>query len=62
MRLEGKQFIQRSSGQRIGNTPEQMAAMVATIPMGRAGTPLFQQYADFVTGATLVVDGGRLLT
>jgi pteridine reductase len=48
--------------------PEQAARRAAETLLGRVGTPddvadavLFLARADFVTGATLVVDGGRLL-
>ena len=44
------------------------AKLVASTPLGRLGTPddavravLFLLENDYVTGTTLVVDGGRLL-
>ncbi len=48
-------------------TPESAAATIATIPLGRAGTPadvarsvafLASEYDGFITGATLDINGG----
>ena len=50
--------------------PEYIASMEAAIPLGRLGTPrdvanaflyLASDDADFVTGTTIVVDGGQLI-
>jgi 3-oxoacyl-[acyl-carrier protein] reductase len=53
------------------STPEQVAAMVATIPMGRAGTAedcvgayLFlasEALSGYVTGQVIEVNGGQLM-
>ena len=51
-------------------TPEARSAMLGTVPRGRIGTPeeiarasayLVSDYADFVTGEVLVMDGGQWL-
>jgi 3-oxoacyl-[acyl-carrier protein] reductase len=51
------------------DTPEQRAATAARSPMGRIGQPadvvgaivfLASPLASFITGHTLVIDGGRL--
>ena len=50
------------------DTPENMAAFVSTVPLGRGSTPkdvanaccyLASDEAEFVTGINLEVDGGR---
>jgi gluconate 5-dehydrogenase len=50
--------------------PDKVAAMAAKVPMGRLGTPddlagaivfLASSASDFITGQTIVVDGGRML-
>ena len=55
---------------RVLDTPEKMERAAAKIPMGRLGTPqdmvgpvlfLCSGEADYITGHTLVVDGGWLL-
>ncbi len=55
---------------RVLNTEEKMARASAKIPMGRLGVPedlvgpvlfLCSEEADYITGHTLVVDGGWLL-
>jgi NAD(P)-dependent dehydrogenase (short-subunit alcohol dehydrogenase family) len=52
------------------DNPDIFAEMVATVPMGRAGTPsdmaaaalyLCSPQSRFVTGANLIVDGGESL-
>jgi NAD(P)-dependent dehydrogenase (short-subunit alcohol dehydrogenase family) len=56
--------------QRVLDTPEKMNRAAAKIPMGRLGSPedmvgpvlfLCSEEADYITGHTLVVDGGWLL-
>ena len=49
-----------------GYTPEQRDKLVSTTPLGRIGTPedvaqaaIYLISADFVTGETIIVDGGR---
>lgn len=51
------------------DTPEQRAATIARSPLGRIGQPidvvgaivfLASPLADFITGQTLIIDGGRL--
>jgi NAD(P)-dependent dehydrogenase (short-subunit alcohol dehydrogenase family) len=55
---------------RVLDTPEKMNRAAAKIPMGRLGSPedmvgpvlfLCSDEADYITGHTLVVDGGWLL-
>ena len=55
---------------RVLNTPEKMANVAGRIPLGRMGTIedvarpvlfLCSSDADYITGHTLVIDGGRLL-
>ena len=61
-------------GRRVGmvlpNIPEYVAAMGASVPLGRLGTPrdvahavlfLASDEAAYVTGTTIVVDGGQIL-
>jgi 3-oxoacyl-[acyl-carrier protein] reductase len=62
--------IDRSAAERAGTTPEEVRSGVeAGIPLGRYGEPseyaaaavfLLSEAASFITGATLVVDGGML--
>lgn len=56
--------------QRIGNTPETMAATIASCPLGRMGQPeevaavvlfLASRHSSFVTGATINVSGGAMM-
>lgn len=49
-----------------GWTPEQAERLIATTPLGRVGSPddvaqavLYLLSADYVTGETIIVDGGR---
>jgi pteridine reductase len=49
-----------------GWTPEQAEKLIATTPLGRVGSPddvaravLYLLSADYVTGETIIVDGGR---
>jgi glucose 1-dehydrogenase len=53
----------------LANNPEQLAAVLKNIPLGRLGKPndvaamvafLASAEADYITGATFVVDGGLL--
>jgi glucose 1-dehydrogenase len=53
----------------LSNNPEQLAAVLKNIPLGRLGKPndvaamvafLASAEADYITGATFVVDGGLL--
>lgn len=52
-----------------GATPETMDKILARIPLGRFGKPedivktvLFLAGSDYITGQTIVIDGGRTLT
>ncbi len=56
--------------QRIGNTPETMAATIANCPLGRMGTPeevaavvvfLASEHSSFITGAAIMVSGGAIM-
>jgi len=58
------------AGSKLWATPEARRAMLGTVPRGRIGTPeeiarasayLVSDYADFVTGEVLVMDGGQWL-
>ncbi len=58
------------AGSRLWGTPEAHAAMLRTIPWGRIGGTeeiaraaayLVSDYADFITGEVLVMDGGQSL-
>ena len=53
-----------------GDTPENRARFVATVPLGRLSTPadvaraalwLASDDAEFITGVALEVDGGRCI-
>jgi 3-oxoacyl-[acyl-carrier protein] reductase len=59
-----------TGGMRAHRTPEFIAAMESAVPMGRLGTPrdvaqaclfLASDEAAFITGTTIVVDGGQIL-
>ena len=59
-----------TGGMRVHRTPEFIAAMESAVPMGRLGTPrdvaqaclfLASDEAAFITGTTIVVDGGQIL-
>ncbi|SHO64251.1 3-oxoacyl-[acyl-carrier protein] reductase [Pseudoxanthobacter soli DSM 19599] len=59
-----------TEGLTAGRGPSFIAAMTASIPLGRLGTPddigaaatyLASEEAGFVTGTTIVVDGGQIL-
>ena len=58
------------AGSQLWATPEVRAAMLKTIPRGRIGEPqviaqaaayLVSDFADFITGEVLVMDGGQWL-
>ncbi len=58
------------AGGKLWATPEVRATMLKTVPRGRIGTPeeiarasayLVSDYADFVTGEVMVMDGGQWL-
>ncbi len=58
------------AGGKLWATPEVRAAMLKTVPRGRIGTPeeiarasayLVSDYADFITGEVMVMDGGQWL-
>jgi NAD(P)-dependent dehydrogenase (short-subunit alcohol dehydrogenase family) len=58
------------AGAALWPTEEDRARVAATIPLGRIGTPeevawwaaaLSSRYADWITGETLVIDGGHWL-
>lgn len=58
------------AGEKLWAAPEARAAMLKTIPRGRIGRPeevahaaayLASDFADFITGEVLVVDGGQWL-
>ena len=49
--------------------PKERAAAIASVPVGRAGTPedvgyavcfLASEFADYINGAIIQIDGGRL--
>jgi 3-oxoacyl-[acyl-carrier protein] reductase len=59
-----------TEGLTTGRSPEFIAGMIASIPLGRIGMPadvanaavfLASDEAAFVTGTTLIVDGGQIL-
>ncbi len=59
-----------TEGMRAERSPEFIAAMERSVPLGRLGTPrdvanavlfLASDEAAFVTGTTLIVDGGQIL-
>ena len=59
-----------TEGMQAERSPAYIAAMAAAIPMGKLGTPrdvanaalfLASDEAGFVTGTTIVVDGGQIL-
>ena len=59
-----------TEGMRAERSPEYVAAMAASVPLGRLGTPrdvahavlfLASDEAAYVTGTTIVVDGGQIL-
>ncbi len=58
------------AGSKLWAAPEVRSAMLAGVPRGRIGTPeeiaracsyLVSDYADFITGEVLVMDGGQWL-
>jgi NAD(P)-dependent dehydrogenase (short-subunit alcohol dehydrogenase family) len=58
------------AGSKLWASPEARQAMLKTIPRGRIGAPqevaqaaayLVSDYADFITGEVLVMDGGQWL-
>jgi NAD(P)-dependent dehydrogenase (short-subunit alcohol dehydrogenase family) len=58
------------AGGKLWGTPEARAAMLGSIPRGRIGQPeevahaaayLVSDYADFISGEVLVIDGGQWL-
>jgi len=58
------------AGSRLWATPQERASMLRTIPRGRIGEPqeiaraaayLVSDFADFITGEVLVLDGGQWL-
>lgn len=58
------------AGSKLWATPEARSAMLKTIPWGRIGQPqevaraaayLVSDFADFITGEVLVIDGGQWL-
>jgi len=58
------------AGSKLWATPEVRTAMLKTVPRGRIGTPeeiaqasayLVSDFADFITGEVLVMDGGQWL-
>ena len=58
------------AGSKLWATPEVRTAMLKTVPRGRLGTPeeiaqasayLVSDFADFITGEVLVMDGGQWL-
>jgi NAD(P)-dependent dehydrogenase (short-subunit alcohol dehydrogenase family) len=58
------------AGSQLWASPEARAAMVRSVPRGRTGQPeevahaaayLVSDYADFITGEVLVLDGGQWL-
>lgn len=59
-----------TDGMKAGRSPQFIAGMEAAVPLGRLGTPrevadavlfLASDDAGFVTGTTVIVDGGQLL-
>lgn len=59
-----------TEGLLAGRTPQFIASMERSIPMGRLGTPhdvanavvfLASREASYITGTTIVVDGGQTL-
>ena len=59
-----------TEGMRAERSPEYVRAMAASVPLGRLGTPrdvahavlfLASDEAAYVTGTTIVVDGGQIL-
>jgi len=59
------------AGSKLWATPEFQAAMLKTIPRGRVGNTdevahacayLVSDFADFITGEVLVMDGGQWLS
>ena len=59
-----------TGGMRTHRTPEFIAAMERSVPLGRLGTPedvgqaclfLASDEAAFITGTTIIVDGGQIL-
>ena len=58
------------AGSKLWGTPQARNAMLTTVPRGRIGTPeeiaqasayLVSDFADFITGEVLVMDGGQWL-
>jgi NAD(P)-dependent dehydrogenase (short-subunit alcohol dehydrogenase family) len=58
------------AGAALWPTDDDRARVAATVPLGRLGTPeevawwaaaLCSRYADWITGETLVIDGGHWL-
>jgi NAD(P)-dependent dehydrogenase (short-subunit alcohol dehydrogenase family) len=63
-------FLTDANRRWIGEWPEFQAEVAASIPMGRLGHPreiaalavyLAGEASSFMTGSTLVLDGGKLL-